>query len=115
MIQIFENGRDCSLPVVSGRRYEVRAFARALQPPTAPTGASGQCIARLVVSVLQGGTWRVLATSPTAPVGATWTPLRFISPAVPPGATAISFGVRYAGSSGSAPDLHVDDFSLVER
>jgi peptidoglycan/xylan/chitin deacetylase (PgdA/CDA1 family) len=115
MIQIFENGRDCSLPVVAGRRYEVRAHARALQPPSAPAGATGQCTARLVVSVLQNGTWRVLANSPTAPVAGTWTLLRYISPKVPANATAIAFGVRYAGSSGSAPDLHVDDFAAFER
>jgi polysaccharide deacetylase len=115
MIGIDQTGRGCPLPVRPGRHYDVRARARAVQPPSAPTSASGTARASLVVSVQIDETWVTFATGPAVSVGSGWARLSFVTPPVPAGATAMTFAVQYAGSTGSTPDLHVDGFSLVER
>jgi hypothetical protein len=115
MIEIEPLGRGCALPVAVGRRAEVRAFVRALQPPTAPPGASGQVLAQVVVGFQLGDAWQTVAASSPQAIGTEWTAIRFVTEPPPPGATAMVFGIQYAGSTGAPPDLHVDDFSVTER
>jgi peptidoglycan/xylan/chitin deacetylase (PgdA/CDA1 family) len=104
-------GRGCALPVTPGRRYELRAFARCVSPP----GVGGRASGRLTMTVLVDGVWQPTVLGPVVATTDDWTPLSFLSPPLPPGATAVVFGVQYAGGTGTRPDLHVDDFSIIER
>jgi len=115
MIEIDPTGRGCAIPVTRGRRYDVRAFARAQQPPSAPPDATGTALARAVVMMQVDGQWLPPVDGPAIAVGDAWTPVSFITEPVPAGVTALAFGVRYADATGARPDLHVDDLSVVER
>jgi hypothetical protein len=115
-IGIDRQSKSCSLPVTVGRRYEVRAFGRAVQR----RGVAGTATARMTVTLQTGGWWPpepIAATvvGPEIPVGTEWTWLSFVTPPIPAGTTAMTFGVRYGSSTGDAPDLDLDDFSVVER
>jgi hypothetical protein len=109
--EIDRTGRGCALPATPGRRYEVRAFARCVSPP----GVGGRASGRLTMAVLVDGTWQTTTLGPVVAATDDWTPLSFLSPPLPAGATALVFGVQYAGGTGTRPDLHVDDFSIIER
>jgi peptidoglycan/xylan/chitin deacetylase (PgdA/CDA1 family) len=111
MIGIDPAGRGCPLPVHPGRHHDVRAYARAVQPP----GTTGSATAALAVSVQIDGAWQSFSTGPALPVGADWSQLSYVTPTIPAVATAITYGVQYAGSTDTAPDILVDDFSIVER
>jgi hypothetical protein len=67
------------------------------------------------MTVLVDGVWQPTVLGPVVATTDDWTPLSFLSPPLPPGATAVVFGVQYAGGTGTRPDLHVDDFSIIER
>jgi peptidoglycan/xylan/chitin deacetylase (PgdA/CDA1 family) len=108
MIQIDPAGRGCPVPVTAGRRYEVRAFARAV-------GGSGQALASLVASTQVAGQWQAAQVAPPQAISPGWTSLSYVTAPAPVGATAMVFGVQYAGASGAASDLHIDDLSIVER
>lgn len=110
-IEIDRLGRACPLPVLAGRRYDVRAFVRRVQP----AGGSGTASAQLTVAVEVDGAWQSLATSPSFAAGTSFAQIGFVTPPMPDGATAMVFGVQYASSTGTRPDLHVDDLSVVER
>ncbi|MGE0871803.1 MAG: polysaccharide deacetylase family protein [Kofleriaceae bacterium] len=109
-IEIDPAGRGCALPVVVGRRYEVQAFIR-----SSSAAPSARALARATVSLQIDGGWQPAVSGPVTPADGTWTLLRFTTDPIPPGTTSIVFGIQYAGTSGGAADLQVDDLSVLER
>ena len=55
------------------------------------------------------GTWVSWVTSPSAPASSSWTQLSFRTPAIPAGATAVSFGVTVASNA----TVTLDDWSIA--
>jgi PKD repeat protein len=57
------------------------------------------------------GVWKFWQQAPTVTYGSTWTQFTFTTPAVPAGATAVSFGLSLTGLG----NLTTDDYSLLDN
>jgi hypothetical protein len=55
--------------------------------------------------------WRFWQQAPTVAYGSSWTQFTYTTPAVPAGATAVSFGLSLT----SLGNLTTDDYSLLDN
>jgi hypothetical protein len=83
---------------VAGTRYMVSAAYKSTAP-----------VALVTYYRDAAGVWQYWETGPTLTAQSAWTVARYVTPPVPAGATAVSFGVAL-GSNGT---LTVDDFSMT--
>jgi len=100
-VRRFESVKDagtCAIAVTSGRSYTLGLWYKS-------TAAL-----QLSVSYRSStGTWVSWVTSPSATASASWTQLTFRTPAIPTGATALSFGVTVSSNA----TVTLDDWSIA--
>jgi peptidoglycan/xylan/chitin deacetylase (PgdA/CDA1 family) len=88
----------CSPRVTAGHTYSLGAWYQSTQP------------VHIVAYYLNSsGSWVYWTQSPAAPASGTWAQVNWTTPAVPAGATAVSFGVNLA----AAGTLTTDDYSMT--
>lgn len=80
---------ECAPAVSAGRSYTVGAWYKSSRP-----------VVFNLYYRTQVGNWKFWVTSPSMPAERGWTPARWTSPAVPAGASAVSFGLAL-GSDGT--------------
>jgi len=100
-VRRFETVQDtgtCAIVVTAGRSYTLGLWYKSTAGLTLTTSYRNA-----------SGTWVSWVTSPTAPAASTWTQLTFRTPAVPAGATALSFGVTVSSNA----TVTLDDWSIV--
>jgi peptidoglycan/xylan/chitin deacetylase (PgdA/CDA1 family) len=100
-VRRFESVKDagtCATAVASGRSYTLGLWYKstAALPLTVSYRSST-------------GTWVSWVTSPSAPASPTWTQLTFRTPAIPAGATHLSFGVTVSSNA----TVTLDDWSIA--
>jgi hypothetical protein len=88
----------CAPPVSPGRSYKLGAWYK-----------SSQAVVFNAYYRTAAGTWKFWVTSPAMGASADWTHARWTSPAVPSGASAVSFGVALR----SGGTLSTTRYSLV--
>lgn len=94
---ITQDSGSCSPAVIPGQTYEISAWYTG----SAPT--------RIVAFYrLSTGAWKYWMASPPGPPSATWQPLHWETPPMPPDATRISFGLQLE----SVGTLTIDDYQL---
>jgi peptidoglycan/xylan/chitin deacetylase (PgdA/CDA1 family) len=86
--------------VVAGHKYTASVWAKG--------SGSGAIVTYYRDS---GGVWRFWQQAPTVTYGSAWTQYSYTTPAVPAGATAVSFGLSLI----SVGNLTTDDYSLLDN
>jgi peptidoglycan/xylan/chitin deacetylase (PgdA/CDA1 family) len=100
-VRRFEQVKDagpCAVAVTPGQSYTLGVWFK---------GTAGLQITTSYRN--SAGTWVTWVTSPAAPASAGWTQLTFQTPAVPAGATRLSFGVTVASNA----TVTLDDWSIT--
>jgi peptidoglycan/xylan/chitin deacetylase (PgdA/CDA1 family) len=94
----FESVKDagsCAMAIVAGRSYTVGLWYK-----------SNAAVSVVVSYRNSSGSWVSLATSSTSAASAGWTQKTFTTPAIPAGATHLSFGVSVASNAVVTVDDH---------
>lgn len=92
------DGGTCAPPALPGRTYKVTGWYKSTVQP------------RLVFNYRgSNGKWRWWTESRDLPAASGWKKVTFTTPALPEGATAVSFGITLYGTG----SLIVDDFELT--
>jgi len=98
-----QDAGSCVPPAVGGHTYRVGVWYKGSWAATVNT--------RIVLYYRSGsGAWVYWTSGPLVPATGTWTQTSVVTPAVPAGATGLSFGLALAGPG----TLYTDDYSVVD-